>query len=100
MSTSQNQTFFSAQVIHCCLLESFILNFQLMDLLPNCDVKDVASHGAGDGHVSQTFPSYNHAGDEVWDGRPCRQDGQAHDLLRNAYSLAYLRAHKNKNKNL
>lgn len=72
------------------LSDEYILNFLLKDRLPYGDVKDVASHRAGDGHVAQTFTSHNHAGDEVWDGGSCCEDGQAHDLLRNADRLAYL----------
>lgn len=59
-------------------------------LSPHCDVEDVAAHRAGHGHVSQTFPGHDHTGDEVRDGRPGRQDGQTHDLLRDAHSFTHL----------
>lgn len=59
---------------------------------PDCDVKDVASHRAGHGHVAHAFTCHNHAGDEVGDGRPRSQYGQAHDLLRDADGFAHLRS--------
>ena len=48
---------------------------------PDGDVEDVAAHGAGHGHVPQTFTGHDDAGDQVGDGRPGCQDGQAHYLL-------------------
>lgn len=57
---------------------------------PHSDVKDVTAHRAGHSHVPQTFTGHNHAGYQVGDGRPCRQDGQTHDFLRDAHGLAHL----------
>lgn len=57
---------------------------------PYGDVEDVAAHWAGHSHVPQTFPGHNHAGDQVGDGRASCQDGQAHDLLRDAHCLTHL----------
>ena len=59
-------------------------------VVPDGDVEDVGAHGAGDGHVSQPLAGHDDAGDEVGDGRPSRQDGQPHDLFRDAHGLAHL----------
>ena len=48
---------------------------------PHSDVEDVTAHRAGHSHVPQTFTGHDHTGNEVGDGRPCSQDGQAHNLL-------------------
>ena len=60
-------------------------------LVPYGDVEDVAADRAGHGHVAQALPGHDDAGDEVGDGRPRGQDGQPHDLLRDAHRLAHLR---------
>ena len=53
-----------------------------MDVLPDCDVEDVAAHGGGDGHVPEPFPGHDHAGDEVRDGGSSSQEGQPHHLCK------------------
>lgn len=65
---------------------------------PYSDVEDVAAHRAGHGHVSQTFPGHDHAGDQVGDGRPRREDGQAHDFLWDAHSLTHLEKKKDEDR--
>lgn len=57
---------------------------------PDSNIKDVAAHRAGHGHVPQTFTGHNHAGDQVRDGRPGCQKGQTHDFLGDAHSLTHL----------
>ena len=42
------------------------------------------------GHVAQALAGHYDAGDEVRDGCPSRQDGQAHDLLRDSDRLPHL----------
>lgn len=63
----------------------------IRSISPYCDVKDVASHRAGHGHVTHAFTCHNHAGDEVGNGRPRSQNSQAHDLLRDADGFTHLR---------
>lgn len=57
---------------------------------PHSDVKDIAAHRAGHGHVSKSFPGHDHAGDEVRNGRAGSQDSQAHYLLGDSDCLAHL----------
>lgn len=57
---------------------------------PHGDIKYVTAHRAWHSHVSQAFPSDDHAGDEVGNGRACGQDCQAHDLLRDPYCFTNL----------
>lgn len=70
--------------------DSNVNGFFCRDHSPDSDVKDVAAHRAGHGHVPQTFTSHDHAGDQVRDGRPGCQKGQTHDFLRDAHSLTHL----------
>lgn len=59
--------------------------------LPHGDIEDVGADRAGHGHVSETFPGHDDAGDEIRDGGSGRQDGEPHDLLCDADGLADLR---------
>lgn len=62
---------------------------------PHCDVKDVAAHRTGHSHVPQALSCHNHTGDEVRDGGTGCQDGQSHNLLRDANCLTHLHNKQN-----
>ena len=48
--------------------------------LPDSDVEYVAADAAGDGHVTESFPGHDNAGDKVGDAGAGRQEGQPRHL--------------------
>ena len=49
---------------------------------PDAHVEDVAADAARHGHVAESFPGYNHWGDEIGNRGAGSEEGQAHDLQR------------------
>lgn len=74
-------------VAHCFL---FIYSTFIRRILPHSDVKYVTAHTAGDNHIRQTSTCHDPTGDQVRHGRPCSQNRQAYNRLRDAKGFTHL----------
>mmetsp|Transcript_107525 Transcript_107525/g.299007 ORF Transcript_107525/g.299007 Transcript_107525/m.299007 type:complete len:202 (+) Transcript_107525:252-857(+) len=54
----------------------------------HADVKNVGADAAAHGHVAEAVARHDHGRERVWDGRAARQDGEAHDGVRDAQCVA------------
>lgn len=78
---------------HCHALRFlWICNTSVCRILPHSDVKYVTARRAGDKHVRPASPRHEATGDQVRDGRPHGQNGQAYDHLRDAKGFPHLGA--------
>lgn len=65
---------FVFRVVYLLEVYYYLDNFSGTKYSPDCNIKDVAAHGGGHGHVTESFPGHDHTGDEVGDRRPGCQE--------------------------